>query len=199
MKKMDLRVIKTLKRIDESIVELLREKSFEDITVKDICEHAMINRGTFYSHYKDKYDLIDSYQKELIIGVEDVLYRSKEVTQKEEEMKEILEGLFVYIEDHKDKIFATAIAVGRLQFIEEFSKYTYKFYEAKQKEYGITIAEDNFRNYLITYMSNAHIGIIHRWLEGGCKGSPKEMANIVETITVNGIFKSLLVNEEVVI
>ncbi len=55
---MDLRVERTLSSIDEAIAELLDEKGFEHITVKDICEKAKIRRVTFYCYYQDKYDLI---------------------------------------------------------------------------------------------------------------------------------------------
>ncbi|BAK98717.1 putative TetR family transcriptional regulator [Oscillibacter valericigenes Sjm18-20] len=53
----DLRVIKTRRNIEESLIHLLGRKSFEQITVQDILEEALINRSTFYKHYSDKYDL----------------------------------------------------------------------------------------------------------------------------------------------
>lgn len=58
---MDLRTIKTQKALYKSLDSLLRKKSFDKITVQDICDNAQINRVTFYNHYADKYDLFDSY------------------------------------------------------------------------------------------------------------------------------------------
>ena len=60
--KKDLRVQKTLNAIDSAIITLLEKKPFESITIQDISSEAMINRGTFYTYYKDKYELIESYQ-----------------------------------------------------------------------------------------------------------------------------------------
>jgi len=40
------------------------EKEFETITVKDICDRAMVHRTTFYNHYVDKYDLLRSGMQE---------------------------------------------------------------------------------------------------------------------------------------
>lgn len=57
---MDLRIIKTKKVINESFLELFNNQDFEKITVKDITENAQIGRKTFYLHYLDKYDLLDS-------------------------------------------------------------------------------------------------------------------------------------------
>ena len=61
MKKMDLRVVKTLASIDNALMQELKEKQFQNVTVDSICKKAQINRTTFYKHYKDKYDLLDNY------------------------------------------------------------------------------------------------------------------------------------------
>jgi AcrR family transcriptional regulator len=42
-----------------TFIDLLAEKGFEKITINDIAERADINRGTFYLHYVDKFDLLD--------------------------------------------------------------------------------------------------------------------------------------------
>lgn len=55
----DRRVRYTRQVIHEAFFELLRKKSFEKVTVADICRHAEINRGTFYLHYVDKFALLD--------------------------------------------------------------------------------------------------------------------------------------------
>lgn len=42
----------------KTLLNLLEKKSFEDITVNDICEEAMVSRSTFYSYFDDKYALV---------------------------------------------------------------------------------------------------------------------------------------------
>ncbi|WP_455718400.1 TetR/AcrR family transcriptional regulator, partial [Anaerosporobacter sp.] len=59
------RILYTKKVIKESLIELLQEKEIHQITVTDICNKADINRGTFYTHYKDAYDLLQSLEDEL--------------------------------------------------------------------------------------------------------------------------------------
>lgn len=70
----DLRVLKTDRLIRESFITLLGEKSYERVTVQDILDHAMINRKTFYNHYRDKDDLavrmMDGLADQLIAGAE---------------------------------------------------------------------------------------------------------------------------------
>ena len=52
----DLRFIRTNQMLCSSFTELLDRKKFEDITVNEICEKALIRRATFYTHFLDKYD-----------------------------------------------------------------------------------------------------------------------------------------------
>lgn len=56
--KEDLRITKTYTLLCNSLLNLLKTSSFDKITVKDICENAMINRSTFYAHFEDKYHLL---------------------------------------------------------------------------------------------------------------------------------------------
>lgn len=63
--KMDLRIIKTHKALCESFAALIEQKKFEDITVNELCEHAMIRRATFYKHFADKYEFFSFFIQEI--------------------------------------------------------------------------------------------------------------------------------------
>ena len=58
----DRRIRRTQKMLKESLVELMSQKAFKDITIKDITELADLNRGTFYLHYSDTYELLLSME-----------------------------------------------------------------------------------------------------------------------------------------
>ena len=49
----------TKKALVNALKELMEEKAFEKISVKDICEKCTMNRKSFYYHFKDKYDLVN--------------------------------------------------------------------------------------------------------------------------------------------
>jgi AcrR family transcriptional regulator len=53
----DLRVRKTRKGLQDALIALLGERAFESITAGEIAARAMVNRATFYRHYRDKFDL----------------------------------------------------------------------------------------------------------------------------------------------
>ena len=57
--KKDLRVIKTKINIESTFLRLLKETTFEKITVRILLDEALISKGTFYAHYLDKYDLAE--------------------------------------------------------------------------------------------------------------------------------------------
>ena len=53
----------TKKRLKSSLMILLKEKPASKVTVKELCELADINRGTFYYHYTDIFDMIKTLKK----------------------------------------------------------------------------------------------------------------------------------------
>ena len=58
--KTDLRIVKTRKAIKEAFLKLIDSKGYDRMTIQDIADEAMINRNTFYLHYVDKIDLMES-------------------------------------------------------------------------------------------------------------------------------------------
>lgn len=56
----DLRVRRTRMNLQKALMELMKERDFNAVTVRDITERAMVNRATFYDHFVDKYALLDS-------------------------------------------------------------------------------------------------------------------------------------------
>ncbi|GAA3714510.1 TetR/AcrR family transcriptional regulator [Salinicoccus jeotgali] len=193
--KKDLRVQKTLQSIDDAIIKLLKEKSFENITIKDISDEAMINRGTFYSHYSDKYELIESFQVALVSDIEALLYGNivgesySEIA--ESQIKETILKVFEYLKENRIRVLTVANSVGTTEFAKYFSRHMYDFYKVKSEEFGVDLNSEGFTDYLITYVTNAHMGIFLKWLKNDCQESTEEMAGLIETFTINGVFKAV--------
>ena len=66
---MDLRVERTRKSIHNAFIQLRSKKPLEKISVKELSELAVINKATFYAHYRDIYDLSDKLEDELIASI----------------------------------------------------------------------------------------------------------------------------------
>jgi len=65
--KVDPRIIRTRKLLMDAFIKTAQKKEFKYITIKDITEEANVNRATFYSHFQDKYELMDASITEEII------------------------------------------------------------------------------------------------------------------------------------
>lgn len=71
--KIDLRIKKTYLSLHHAFIALLEEKRFEDLTVNELCDRAMIRRTTFYKHFADKYEYFTFYIKEVVATFQDRL------------------------------------------------------------------------------------------------------------------------------
>ena len=59
MRKMDIRVVRTYEQLSASLVSLLTTKTFEELSVSEICDNADVHRATFYKHFNDKYEFLN--------------------------------------------------------------------------------------------------------------------------------------------
>ena len=57
---------KTEKQIETSLLQLMKEQTFETISIRQLIDLAEMNRSTFYRHYLDKYDLLEKIEDRLL-------------------------------------------------------------------------------------------------------------------------------------
>lgn len=62
----DLRIQKTYAALTRAFTDLLKTKCFEQITVKELCDTAIIRPATFYNHFSDKYEFADFIIRDLL-------------------------------------------------------------------------------------------------------------------------------------
>ena len=75
----DKRIIKTKRSLKAAMVSMLSQGDFEHITITELCRNAEVSRITFYSHYNDKYALLDDIFNDMLrIGTEDYYRRQEE-------------------------------------------------------------------------------------------------------------------------
>ena len=73
--KEDLRVQKTKKALSEAFIALLSEKTFEEITINELCDTAGVRRATFYKHYADKFSFLTAYTRALRDRFDDKIWK----------------------------------------------------------------------------------------------------------------------------
>ncbi|WP_342443679.1 TetR/AcrR family transcriptional regulator [Lysinibacillus sp. FSL K6-0075] len=191
----DLRVIRTVESIKGALVDLIEEKGFESITVKDITTKARINRGTFYAHYQDKFNLMNSYQEEIMREMSTItkenlpnLIADLHTNDKKVQTIEIAVLIFKFLDQNRGFMKAVLGPNGELSFQTKLKEFIYKtLFESTDtplKLENLLVPGE----YLVSYIASAHIGVVQQWLLGEGKESPEEMARILSTITLNGPF-----------
>ena len=75
----DRRVRKTKKNLKGTLIDMLADMPFEQVTITELCRRADTSRITFYSHYNDKYALVDDIFQDMIrIGTGNYIRRQAE-------------------------------------------------------------------------------------------------------------------------
>lgn len=163
-KKTDLRVIKTENLIRSSFIELVQTIGYQRITIKDLCEKAMINRNTFYLHYSDKDDLIKSMINEAfdkystqISGLSTQFYNDVLSENYDDFYNNIRKFLSIIFED---------VELYRMMLIDEqLSGYFNKFQSMYEKTIFSHLKTKNKRAKIIfRYIMGGVNGIIVDWI-----------------------------------
>lgn len=101
LNKNDLRVKKTKNALYNTLMELMKAKSFEEIKVSDICNAALINRSTFYAHYNDKYELLKDAIDNLKNSLIEELNKNVKTSNTKEYYLEMISILLNHIEEKR--------------------------------------------------------------------------------------------------
>lgn len=88
MAKEDLRIKKTYNSLIIAMSKILKSQNFNQITVIDLCEKAIISRATFYSHFNHKYDFLKYWLMNL---KEEYIYENKSYHELEKMVNDCIE------------------------------------------------------------------------------------------------------------
>ena len=168
--------------IQDSLIELMKGKSISKITIKELCEHADINRTTFYAHYSDQFQLLESIENETLSWVKEVIEGFSGRTNKDEFILYI-EKVFEYLAENRNHIQVLMSEQGDIAFQRNLLSVIYD-----QCEMWIIddIRADLAKSELyFVFLVNGSVGLIQHWLKSGMKETPNEMALIIYNMTFN--------------
>lgn len=160
----DRRVRKTKKAILNVFCELTETRKLNEITIKELCARADINKSTFYLHYRDIYDLADSLQNELIRDVCAIIeeYPYNETITKAPEMwSRIAEAHFKRPND----LGMLIRRPGMVSMARELEKAVIDAIMSKFVAAGIKQQSDEFfRHHLyVTFVINGYVGVLREF------------------------------------
>ncbi|MCM3728409.1 TetR/AcrR family transcriptional regulator [Neobacillus cucumis] len=170
MSKIDRRIVKSQVAIKNAVIELMSEKSFDDITIQDIADRADVNRGTIYLHYTDKYDLLDKMIEEHMDNLRELCQSASEMTFEE--------GNYVWYEyfERNYLFFSTMLASKgapsfRSRFLDlvvEETKVEVDTTEGKNQG----LSED----VILQFFGSAVVGAVEWWFKNGMPLPARVMA-----------------------
>jgi AcrR family transcriptional regulator len=171
---------KTKQLIQTSFIQILENKSFESITVGDITKTAQINRGTFYLHYKDKFDLLDQIEQQLFedLGnhIDELQSRYSSTHTFEKGQEQLAATLFSSIKMHSPILKIFLSDHGRtgfhLRFRDAFSEKV-RFNLEKNESFNANLKVP--MKYFLSFITSAFLGLIEQWVQNGLDKTPQEM------------------------
>lgn len=196
----DDRVIKTKKLIKQALGELIEEKGFDHVSIKDLTQRANINRGTFYLHYQDKYDLLEKFENEVLDDINENAHTFVQSINKidlmsdnfSNEIKPYILKIFNYI---KNNYIIVKVIIGPksdLRFQNKIKNIlSLLLTEKGWDSYFESQIEVISKPYFIAYIVQAHVGVIRHWIDNGMDESTDKMATMVSSMFFFGPFNSL--------
>ena len=177
--KTDPRVIKTRNSLRKALVYLMRREKLEDISVQKITETANITRGTFYLHYKDKQDFIQSAIQEIIDDFFNQVMIDSNFSKERTVKVFSLRKAFQYIGNNAD-IFDVLLNNEKNNFFYEqlynrLANEMTHFNEQVNKNQQLKVP----LNLQISFVDSAFLGLVSRWLEDGMIYTPRYMTQSV--------------------
>lgn len=177
----DRRVKYTKMVLKESFIDLLEKKDMSQITVKEICEIADINRATFYAHYTDVYDLQKKIENELFenlnVYLSQLYNKGKTVNE-----AELTEKIFGYIKENAKLCRLLLSEKGDISFQKKVMILAYDKIISDLTDNSNISRED--ADYVYSFAITGCVGIVQKWLNEDMKKSPRFMADMVLKLTL---------------
>jgi AcrR family transcriptional regulator len=189
MEKTDIRVQFTRKVLRESLVELMKEKSILNISIREICEKAGLSRSTFYTYYKDQYELLEQMEEETFVELDRVIkkYNPSGALLAARELTALLEDVLRYVAGNYHSIQVFLSENGESGFQRKIAKFLAdhirQFRDTGQSK---TIPDEKTLNYCSAFMRDGCVVIIQEWLKNGMDMGISDMAKLLARL-VRGV------------
>jgi AcrR family transcriptional regulator len=177
----DRRVKYTKMVLKESFIKLLEKKALSQISIKEICEDADINRATFYAHYNDQYDLFKKIEDELLNNINAHI---AEFNQKNNNMNPVLtaEKIFEYLKENAKLCKLLLSERGDFSFQKQIMMLVYDKIITELTDNNKITKED--AEYIYSFTITGCVGIVQKWLDDDMKKSAHYMAKMVIKLTL---------------
>lgn len=197
----DRRIRKTKQAIKQAFIQLLEQKDLDNITISDITEAADINRGTFYLHYEDKYDLLEKMENEYA----QVLYDHTRVTELLKSVSsvdeffeifsnQVLKNVMTHIYNNLDFYQVILTLERRSQLEERMYEIILDNMKAYMDEKGEISGVPLM--YFHSYVSGSMAGIVKHWVKDEHRVDVDTLIQYISRIVFNGPVRLMAMSQD---
>ncbi len=177
----DRRIRKTKAQIKNALTRLLMQKDLKDISVSEIADMADINRGTFYLHYRDVYDLFERTENDILENFTGII--AKHRRQAQIPLMPVILEMFRYVAANSD-IF---IAILRTKETTFLSRVVEMCRPQDRREWEALTGSGNVEDqqYYYSFIAFGCIALLHQWFQNGMAEQVDYMAAMAERLVRN--------------
>lgn len=188
MKKRAEQTLLTKEKLIDAFWALYEQKPYEQITVREISELAGYNRSTFYSYFKDVYDVLEQTEEEIYRRMEDEFKRGRYMQSKEQAM-ESLRLIGVFLAKNQKRLMRLLGEDGDVRFTHRMMQRMRAHMRLDLRPFAK--GDDVEFEYMVEYLTNAHVGLTLRWFQNGCDIPFEQMTGLIFRLTTGGLVSAL--------
>ena len=191
---LDPRAKRSREWLSNALLELIKEKDYQKISITDITDRAGLSRPTFYLHYKSKNELLMDHIDSIFHPIMELYYRMKDASDIEQPGVFTMTKIFVAIGENAE-IFRTALQAGAdnlliLRLHEYNQEYLYNLARHCEMVIHPKVIQLTSR-----YMAGAFVTTFRNWLEDPHRATPEQMGAYLSRITI-GLLRVAICNGE---
>ena len=186
----DRRSVRTRSALRRALAhEIAATGDLSRVTVTAVTDRAGVTRRTFYSHFKDIPDLVNQIEGETLAELRAPL--ALLATCRLDELRVALahgepapgaEALLAAVRDRADYLRPLLGNGGDPAFAERLKSLAHEVLSTRATD-GLDLrALGPFFDYYLTFAISAEVGVLLRWLDGGCQQSPATMARLMTAL-----------------
>lgn len=180
--KTDRRVRRTKKVLRQALIHLLLEKDIKDISIIELTDRADVNRGTFYLHYRDIYDIYEQIESEMLEEFEFIFEKHIHEKHRGNLVPVVLEA-FAFLAKNAD-ICIIILRSGDSSFLSKLIEMGKPKNKEEWQELLGEMDEDLYE-YYYAFITSGCVGLLRTWFVGGRKETPQKMSELAGRMMQN--------------
>ena len=163
-----MQAVMTKNKIFETASDLIEEKGYNNVTIKEICEKAGVAKGTFYHYFSAKEDIIIETYKKIDKYYEDIIEKGFEFDDTFQKILEVISHKTTYVQkcniDKVKEVYKSQIDVGNNFFVsKERTSYKILYDIIKHAQENNEIVTNKTAEEITTFILLSVRGIIYDW------------------------------------